>query len=369
MANICYIGNVASHYRKSIFVKMSETFDIDFLFGDSLWDIKQMDTTLLHGKVIKTKLKYLVGGWHWHEGVLSLLKQPYEKYILISDSRSLSTWMFCIIARLFFRNKIIFFWSHGWYGKETRIESFLKKIYMRLPNGGIFLYGNYARSLMIKEGFNPDKLFTIHNSLDYNRQLDLRINLTGSLLFENHFGNNNRNLIFVGRLTKIKHLDLILDAMRLSKNDGVDYNLTLVGDGVMRPFLEEKTQELGLMDNVWFYGACYDEQQLSTLIYNADLCVSPGNVGLTAIHSLMFGTPVITHNDFKWQMPEFEAIRDNETGAFFEYNNSASLCLTINNWFCNHKNREIVRKNCYREIDNYWTPEFQISVLKQHIQD
>ena len=30
---------------------------------------------------------------------------------------------------------------------------------------GTFLYGNYARELMIKEDFNKDKLFVIHNSL------------------------------------------------------------------------------------------------------------------------------------------------------------------------------------------------------------
>lgn len=38
--------------------------------------------------------------------------------------------------------------------------------------------------------------------------------------------------------------------------------------------------------NVWFYGSCYDEQTNAELIYNADMCVAPGNVGLTAIHAM-----------------------------------------------------------------------------------
>lgn len=54
-------------------------------------------------------------------------------------------------------------------------------------------------------------------------------------------------------------------------------------------------------------------------IYNADLCVSPGNVGLTAMHSLVFGCPVITHNCFEWQMPEFEAIQPGITGDFLRW--------------------------------------------------
>ena len=57
-------------------------------------------------------------------------------------------------------------------------------------------------------------------------------------------------------------------------------------------------ENLNLQDQIWFYGACYDESKLGELIFNADLCVSPGNVGLTAVHSMGYGTPVITHNNF-----------------------------------------------------------------------
>ena len=128
------------------------------------------------------------------------------------------------------------------------------------------------------------------------------------------------------------------------------------------------TENLGLSDRVWFYGACYDEAELSKMIYNADLCVSPGNVGLTAMHSMVFGTPVVTHNDFAHQMPEFEAIRVGETGCFFEEGNVDSLALNISIWFETHENqREEVRKACYKEIDTQWTPRFQIDVLKKHL--
>ena len=44
--------------------------------------------------------------------------------------------------------------------------------------------------------------------------------------------------------------------------------------------------------------------------------VSPGNVGLTAIHSLSYGTPVLTHNNFNNQMPEVESIQPGFNGYF-----------------------------------------------------
>jgi glycosyltransferase involved in cell wall biosynthesis len=116
---------------------------------------------------------------------------------------------------------------------------------------------------------------------------------------------------------------------------------------------------------VWFYGACYDERQIAELIYNADLCIAPGNIGLTAMHSLVFGCPAISHNDFKWQMPEFESIHPGITGDFFEMGNVESLADIISRWFAEHKGkREEIRQACYNEIDTYWTPEFELSVLK-----
>ena len=119
---------------------------------------------------------------------------------------------------------------------------------------------------------------------------------------------------------------------------------------------------------IWFYGECYDEKVNAMLIYNADLCVSPGNVGLTAIHSMVFGTPVISHNAFSWQMPEFEAIVPNMTGAFYVYNNQESLVDSISQWFRDNKNkRDEIREKCYKEIDDNWTPVYQMRVIKENL--
>ena len=61
--------------------------------------------------------------------------------------------------------------------------------------------------------------------------------------------------------------------------------------------------------------------------------MSIGNIGLTAIHSLSFGTPVASHDNFENQMPEVEAIIDGENGFLFEENNSNDLIDKIEQWF------------------------------------
>lgn len=365
---VLYLDNVASHYRKAIFLLMDQTFDVDYLFGASLGDIKHMDTSLLRGKVEETRTKHFRAGWYWQPGLLSKLFKGYDRYLMVCETRALSTWVFCLLARLLGKSKKIYFWSHGWYGKETGLEKAIKKILFRLPGGGVFLYGNYARDLMMKEGFNPERLHVIHNSLDYDRQVVIRKVLGEQPIYKDHFGNDNPNLFFVGRLTEVKKLDLVLKAMAQLRKRGQLFNMTFIGDGSEKEALESLTKELGLENNVWFYGACYDETLLSNMIYNADLCVAPGNIGLTAMHALAYGTPALTHDDFPYQMPEFEAIREGVTGTFFRRGSVDSLSEKISQWFVEKKGkRKEVRKECMTEIDEQWTPQFQIEVLKNNL--
>lgn len=358
--------NIGSHYRSAIYQLMDKELGCDFCFGDKVADIKKMDYSLLSHKVIEVHNKHVVGRFYYQRGVQKLLRQKYDAYIFIGETRNLSTWLFCIRARLFHPKKKVYFWSHGWYGKETKLEAFIKKILFHLPNGGTFLYGNYAKELMVKEGFNPDTLYVIHNSLDYDAQLPIRESMQSKPIYLEHFGNYNKNIVFIGRLTKVKRFDLLLEAVSILKDRGEKVNVTFIGDGVERQNMEKMVEEKGIKNQVWFYGACYDEKTNAELIYNADLCVSPGNIGLTAMHVLMFGCPAITNDDFSHQMPEFEAIRDGKTGAFFHAGDTSSLADIISNWFAKHgDDRERVRQACYDEIDNEWNPHNQIGLIKK----
>lgn len=368
MKKLCIIYNFAQRYREGIFKLIDKEYDCDWYFGTNDTDIEGLDTSILRNvSIIKNKTVIKKPIYYQRHAVKLLFNKKYSDYLVLGDTFCLSTWFLAIIAKLFFHKKHLYFWSHGWYGKESSLITALKHIYFNLPDG-TFLYGNYAKTLMVKVGFNPNRLHVIHNSLNYDEQLVIRNNVSLNGCLVNHFNNCYHNIIFIGRLTKVKRIDLLIEAIKILKERNQNFNLTLIGDGEMRKKLENLTKEYNLNSNIWFYGKCYDETVNSEFLYNADLCVSPGNVGLTSIHSMMFGTPVISHNCFKYQMPEFEAIKPGITGDFFEYGNVNSLADTIEMWFEIHSNdRETVRKNCYREIDSFWNPEFQIKVLKDVI--
>jgi len=361
MNKICVISNYAPHYRTNIFMLMDKELSCDFYFGNKMKDIKKMDYSLLKNFKKEVKNVIIHKPVYYQKGVLSLLFKKYSEYIITGETICISTWLFLLLSKIF--NKKAYVWTHGWYGKETKFQAAVKRFFFSMAEG-VLLYGDYAKQLMMKEGFNEKKLYVVYNSLAYDEQTEIRSNIEKTDIFEEHFKNNCHNLIFAGRLTQGKQIDMLLQALSELKQQNANYNLTLVGDGEMKTKLLNMVQELDIQCNVWFYGATYNEHELSGLFYNADLCVSPGNIGLTAIHAMTYGCPVITHGNFSYQMPEFEAIEKEKTGDFFTYNDANSLVQAIKNWFENNYRRDEIRKKCYRVVDEKYNPHYQLNAIK-----
>ncbi len=367
MKKVCFVHNFAQHYRAPIFLLIDKVYDCHWYFGENPTDIKTMDTSLLKKvSIVQNKIIYKL--FYYQIGIPSLaFKKDYDCYIALGAPFCISTWLLFFLLKIFRPNCKRYMWSHGWYGKETKSRIIMKKVFFRLADG-VFLYGNHAKKLMIEQGFNKNKLYVIHNSLDYDNQLSLRKEMKSSNIYANYFGNNNPVIVMIGRLNLRKHLDWLLKSLVLLKDGGKIYNLVLIGDGEDKSKLQQMTIKWRLDNQVWFYGACYDEKENARLLYNADLCVVPGDIGLTAIHSLMFGVPVITHNCFKFQGPEFEAIKRGKTGDFYNYGDIDSLAQCIDNWLYDKTvTRDVVRKACFKEIDENWTPIYQLNVIKQII--
>lgn len=357
-------NNIGSHYRAAIYLLMDKELGCDFCFGDHLDDIKKIDYSVFTHKVTELHNVFFKHGY-WQKGMLRMLREDYDTYILNGDSRCVSTWLFLFLKNLFYPRKKAYLWSHGMLGKEGGLNKLVCRLHYALVNGA-FIYNERSCKLLAESGVPAKKLHPIYNSLDYDVQLPLRQSIQPRSVYKDHFGNDYPVLVFIGRLTVVKKLDMVLEAVSRLKSQGQMVNLAFVGDGVEKNNLEECAKWLGIQDQVWFYGACYDERTNAELIYNADLCVSPGNIGLTAIHVLMFGCPAITNDDFNHQMPEFEAIQEGVTGAFFKAGDSDSLAESIKKWFETHNDdREKVRQACYNEIDKKWNPHNQIKIFKE----
>jgi len=100
-------------------------------------------------------------------------------------------------------------------------------------------------------------------------------------------------VVTVGRLTKQKRLDLLIDAMAQLKAKGTTPLLTIVGDGPERADLQYRAESRGI--NVKFTGAVTPDQ-IPAAIGNADVFAFPAvdeGLGLAAAEALMLGVPVV----------------------------------------------------------------------------
>lgn len=361
--SICFISNIGTHYRFPIFDEICKIFHADFYLGDKLqFPIKTFKYEDLKG-YRETVQNIFFGKFYWQKKTIKLANEPYNYYILDGEPYCLSSWIILILAKI--KGKKTVAWTHGWYGRESLVKRIIKKAFYHLFSY-LMVYSDYAINLMVKEGFNRQKMYCIANSLDSDHEKDIRKKLKTNNLYYEHFKNTYPTIIYCGRIQKVKKLHLIIDSIKVLKDEGVITNVIFVGKDIDGVNLPSVARQKGITEQIWMYGPCYDDEKLAELFYNASACVSPGNIGLTAIHALSFGCPAITHNNFANQMPEFEAIKPGITGDFFQEDNSKDLAEKIRPWlFLTSEQREKTRKAAFAEVDKKWNIHYQIDIIKK----
>ena len=360
MKKLCCIFNYAPHYRRSIYKKIDEEFDTQFYFSDMKSDIPKMDYSEFKKKPITVRDRYICG-LLWRRDILLLPFKNFDHYLIIGDL-ALSYFPFILLCHLL--GKKVYAWGHGNKTFKGKTKLWQKWFYNNCDV--FFTYGENGCKRLMELGVPKERLNVIYNSLN-DKVIPSEQRCLKSDKIKTYFKNDFPTLLFVGRLTKVKQLDWIIEAQYYHKSNNLNYNLLIIGDGPMKKELVQLVNDKKLQDNVWFYGKCYDEIELSSLIYNADLCVSPGNVGLTALHSMSYGTPVISNDDFETQMPEYETIVVGKTGELYEKDSFDDFCGKIKLWLSQKTSREQVRQNCYNVINDKFNSQYQIELLKSVI--
>lgn len=357
------------HYRQPVMCAMDKSDHIDYDFfgsGEPMDGIVHANTTAVARFV---KAPYQSAGrmvWQFM-AVKAAMDRDYDAFIFLANPNFISTWAAALIARV--RGIPVLFWGHGWLKPEGFSKTLVRTAYFALSKR-FLVYSERGKRMGVVSGFPADKITVIYNSLDVERA-DLIIAQISrgeldTIKPQSFFVEQDRPLIIcTARLTEKCQFNLLFDAAAILSARSMPINVLLVGDGPAKSHLQEQATRLGLA--VHFFGACYDEEMTGQLIYHSDVTVSPGKIGLTAIHSLMYGTPAITHDDLDEQMPEVEAIVDGETGAFFARGNAKSLADSIERWLTTARTRAQVRDAARKEIRVRWTPQVQAKIIEDAV--
>jgi glycosyltransferase involved in cell wall biosynthesis len=307
-------------------------------------------------------------GVTWQMQAVSVaLRRDVDALIYLGNPNHLSTWAGAAIARLL--GKPVLLWTHGWLRHERGVKRVLRQLFYRLGNE-VLVYADRAVRIGAESGYPPERIHTVYNSLDTDEAAKVIAAIEGGRLSESDprpgFANPTRPLVVcTARLTHSCRFDLLFEAAAILQAKGRPLNILLVGEGPVAAALDALARRLNL--TVRFFGPCYNEAVLGQLIYHADVTVSPGKIGLTAMHSLMYGTPAITHGDLDHQMPEVEAILPGLTGSLFRRGDADDLARVMSEWLDSKRDRAAVRTACLAEVAARWNPDAQAALIAQSL--
>jgi glycosyltransferase involved in cell wall biosynthesis len=354
------------HYRQPVFSAMAQhagDYSYVFFAGSNTIDVSIKSGE--DGSDFETRPAPIFHRWGitFQFGLLrAALGREFASMVFLGNPYFASTWLYALLARL--RGKNVLFWTHGWLTEESGFKGFIRNTFYRLAHS-LLLYGERARDIGLSVGFNQRHLQVVYNSLDYQKQATVRRRLEAAGTTSALPALLREKLPYVAciaRLTSKCSFDLAIDAIaQLNEKSDRSLPLVLIGDGPERAKLAAQAQRLRV--DVVFLGEIYDEQIIGAVLFHARMVVSPGKVGLTAMHSLAYGTPVITHGEFSEQMPEFEAVTPSVTGDFFRQGDVADLAETISKWIRRPRDAE-ERRQCIAVIESRYTPERQVAFIE-----
>ncbi len=310
----CLFETLASDRRFRFLVLADPSADVPFLRLSEAPRRCEFEAAAQH--IIK--LPYGLSFSWQPAAVMTVIRNRPDVVIAQGSPYDMTAWVLSIVGRIF--GIPVLLWTHGLQGEESGMKWMVRAWLYRLSRG-LMLYGDYAKQLLISKGFAADRLHVIYNSLDDSAQPRGSETLTqhDCETFRRSLGidSSERMICFTGRLQPVKRLPWLLQALNLVVQQGKTVHLVLVGDGSERQKLESLAVELGLARLVHFLGAIYDESRLGLILSASDLAVVPSGAGLSVMHAFSYGTPVLLHDKVEEHFPEWEAVKDGETGWMY----------------------------------------------------
>ena len=177
----------------------------------------------------------------------------------------------------------------------------------------------------------------------------------------NAFQKQNNYLLYFGRLSEEKGIDILIKAMEF-----VDENIKLkiVGNGPEKENLKKLAEKLKINNQIQFLGH-KNQNELKEIIKNSLAVVAPSqwyeNCPLSILEAFSFGKPVIASN--LGGIPEL--VENKKTGFLFESGSVKDLAEKINLLFENSEKTISMGKFAKEQIEKKHNPEIHYQKLME----
>jgi len=305
--NLLFVQPVLTSYRVPLFDDLAESFDkvtvvaaqagVDYGVKDKSYkfDLKQISW------------RRVLGFYNYSLSAYLKLVREHQFVVHFGDFKYLTLY-YSLIARLIFGTKV-FVHGQGGYKKNSFGKRLAYSALVCLTNGYI-AYNEYAANSLKRSlpQFLRSKVSYVNNSL-YLKPVDA-INKSP-----------NMEIAYIGRLREGSHVEMLAQACKAA-------SLRLNVVGMVSP--DEQQRLLQIHHDIIFHGALFDEEQIKSVLKDCLAGAYAGDAGLSVVHYMALGLPVVVHSDIQRHMgPEPAYVIDGVNGVLFQRSNVESLIKSL----------------------------------------
>ncbi|MFC2152100.1 glycosyltransferase family 4 protein [Bacteroidota bacterium] len=352
---VVLIEPVFAHYRKDVFESFlhSKDFDFNIIAGRNYDGVKSLEAydnrlyNYITFRLFNHKFYFL-------KGVIKYLLNEKPDVVICTgiDLHLIHTILIHFIFRLV-KRKSFYWWSHASIGNQGNLGMNVRRFFYK-KSTGILAYNQEGRENLLKMGISENRIMVVNNSLnraDY-----------GYLNYDLFIAKKNEKftILYSGRLTKAKKVDVLIKALGIIKQKKlIDFQCYIIGDGDLAS-LKKLVNKLNLENEVTFLGAKYGKETDPYFI-KSSLFVYPGGIGLSILHAMSYGIPVLTTDNLNLHFPEFEILEKGFNGDLFINDSHEDLANKIVKWKEKAVDWEKYAKNCINKIETMgYLPEIMV---------
>ena len=304
-----------------------------------------------------TKNHYLAGGrLVVQTGLLGLLNKNNVNCVIAEfNVRILSNLILFAYCQM--KGIRFIWWGHGLGKTGGRLIKAIR-LWLIKKSDGIILYDHISANKLKSLGIDERIIHVSSNTVDIEQIKK----------FRGLYKTKPRNsILYVGRLTAAKKVDLLLKGFSKVSKD-MQHKLLIVGDGAERDKLENLSNKLGIRNQTIFAGEITQEAELSQYFNRSFVSVSPGYIGLSAIHSLAYGVPLLIAKD-EPHSPEISVFKKGVNGHYFESNNETSLAQMLTKMVNNPENLTEMGNQGMKTVDDNYSIDIMVKAFKEAVEE
>ena len=294
MKKILILQNTIMEYRKPVYNGLAQWYDVTVLHAGP----ESAGPDDRYREIIAPQRR--IGPFHVQRGAqIRRRMRNYDAVIAMFDLRW-PTYLLPLLSQK--KRPRIILWGHRYSGNEVanRARNFLMKHADKL-----LMYGDEEIERMVARGIDRSRIVLAWNTIHVpNHQDTSKSNKTG--------------LLFIGRLQPSKKVHQLIEALaNLQGRIADEITVEIIGSGEEETLLRETAKRMGISEKVHFHGRIDDPELLLAHFKKAVTHVSPGPIGLSALHSFAYGVPVIA-NVKERNGPEFCNLRHGHNALLVE---------------------------------------------------